>query len=1050
MTISQYLEKVNARYRSGISREHAYRGDLQQLLEQLLPGVLVTNEPARIECGAPDYVLTRKDVPIGYIEAKDIGCDFSAKSLQEQLNRYKAALDNLILTDYLDFHFIQKGEPVASVSIGQVLDGSVISRPDTFTRFTALIENFALHASQNIRSPTKLAEMMAAKAKLMAQVIERALSGDEQSQQSTELKDQFAAFKSVLIHDIDNRGFADIYAQTIAYGLFAARFHDPSLPTFSRQEASELVPKSNPFLRKLFHFVAGPDLDNRIAWIVDELVSVFLAADVAQIMRSFGRSTQQQDPIIHFYETFLANYDADLRKARGVWYTPEPVVSFIVRAVDEVLRTKFELPSGLSDSSKIEVTRMLPNKTGRMVAHKEEVHRVQVLDPATGTGTFLAETIRFIHSRHFKTSQGIWANYVRKHLIPRLNGFELLMTSYAMAHLKLDMLLNDSGYKLTSGTERLNVYLTNSLEEHHPDTGTLFASWLSAEANEANHIKRDSPVMVVMGNPPYSGISLNNGAWITSLIEDYKYVDGIHFNERKHWLNDDYVKFIRYAQHFIEKNGSGIIAFITPHGFLDNPTFRGMRWQLLQAFDEIYTVDLHGNPKKGLAAADGGKDENVFDITQGVAISVFVKTGAKKKGALARVFHHGILGDREAKYAFLKQATLQSIPFSELSPQKPLLFFVPTDEKARASYDSFIGIEELFPINTMGFVSANDALNISFEPSEVRTKIADLLGLSESAWRLKYKRKKDARDWAYLTAKEDAQRADLEKEIVPVAYRPFDTRFSLYTGNSRGLYASPQAKIMTSLMGGGNVALVCVKRGRNADYHNYFVSDACTDKGIISSLDNANVFPLFVGSIGDACDRNLNLRPEVLARFTAATGLTFRNDTLLTGSAAESEFSGLDVFDYVYACLHSRAFRDAYKEQLKTDFPRVPLPSGRAQFKRMKAIGGRLRRVHLLADGAGAPRVGEYPEDGDNIVVAPRYKDDRVYINEKQYFANIPEAVWRSNIGGYQPALKWLKDRKGRALRFEDVNNYQMLLGALAATERLVDEVDAVGTSAEG
>ena len=326
------------------------------------------------------------------------------------------------------------------------------------------------------------------------------------------MQDQREAFKNILIHDIDNSAFADIYVQTIAYGLFAARYHDPMLPTFSREEAATLIPRSNPFLRKLFQSVAGYNLDDtvgkRLLWIVEELVQVFLATDVAQIMKNFGRSTRQQDPIVHFYETFLANYDAKLRKARGVWYTPEPVVNFIVRAVDDILKTHFNLPQGLADTSKTQVTfeTITPASKGKPVKQTKEMHRVQILDPATGTGTFLAKTVEHIYRSHFAGMQGAWPAYVKQHLIPRLNGFELLMTSYAMAHLKLDMLLTETGYKTEEADERLRIYLTNSLEEHHPDTGTLFASWLSSEANEANHIKRDAPVMVVMGNPPLAGI----------------------------------------------------------------------------------------------------------------------------------------------------------------------------------------------------------------------------------------------------------------------------------------------------------------------------------------------------------------------------------------------------------------------------------------------------------------------------------------------------------------------------------------------------------------
>lgn len=627
MTISEYIEKINLEYKTGIATEHSFRGFLQQLIESIAPEIKATNEPKRQKCGAPDYILTKNNIPIGFIEAKDIGDnDLDGKNKnKEQFNRYKASLNNLIFTDYLDFHFYRNGELISKIEIGEITTKGIKPLTDNFAIFENQIKDFCIHIGQTITSSKQLAEMMAGKARLLADVIEKSLNSDDANKEDSTLKDQMMAFKEVLIHDISPKEFADAYAQTIAYGMFAARLHDPTLPTFSRQEAAELIPKSNPFLRKLFNHIAGPDIDDRIKWIVDGLVEIFLACNVEEILKNYGKSTKMEDPIIHFYETFLSEYDPKLRKARGVWYTPQPVVNFIVRAVDHILKTEFDLPQGLADTSK---TKIKVEEQGREI--EREVHKVQILDPATGTGTFLAETIKFIHKK-FEGQQGIWSNYVETHLLPRVNGFELLMASYAMAHLKLDLLLTETGYTPTNN-QRLRVYLTNSLEKYHNDTDTLFASWLSTEANEANRIKRDTPVMCVIGNPPYSGESANKGNWIMERMEDYKKEPGgkTKLNERNpKWINDDYVKFLRYGQYYIEKNGSGILAFINPHGFLDNPTFRGMRWNLLQTFDKIYTIDLHGNAKKKETAPDGTPDENVFDIMQGVSINIFVKTGNK-------------------------------------------------------------------------------------------------------------------------------------------------------------------------------------------------------------------------------------------------------------------------------------------------------------------------------------------------------------------------------------------------------------------------------------
>ena len=634
MTIQKYIDNLNKRFQTGISREHAYRGDLQLLLETILKDVQVINEPARITCGAPDYILMKKDIPVGYIEAKDIAVDLNSKSQKEQFDRYKASLTNLIFTDYMDFHFYRDGQFVNSIRIAEIVNGSIVGRSDQFDHFEQLIKDFAQMISQTIKSPTKLAEMMAGKARLLANIIEQAVSSDEKNEANSQLKDQYKAFQNVLLHDITHKAFADMYAQTIAYGMFAARYHDPTIPTFSREEAATLIPHSNPFLRKLFQSIAGYDLDSRIAWIVDDLVQIFLASDVAQIMKNFGKNTKQDDPIIHFYETFLAAYDPLLRKSRGVWYTPEPVVNFIVRAVDDILKTEFNLPQGLADTSK---TKIKVDYQGKKV--EQEVHRVQVLDPATGTGTFLAQVIKHIHQK-FKNQAGIWPKYVENDLIPRLNGFELLMTSYAMAHLKMDILLTETGFT-NPNNKRFKIFLTISLEEAHENQFNLFSQWLSQEANEANAIKKDTPVMCVIGNPPYSVSSNNKSPWIENLVADYKK----NLNERNiQPLSDDYIKFIRFGQHFIEKNREGILAYISNNSFIDGIIHRQMRKNLLETFDKIFILDLHGNSKKQEVCKDGSPDQNVFDIMQGVSINIFVKSQKKNKNELGKVFHFDLQG----------------------------------------------------------------------------------------------------------------------------------------------------------------------------------------------------------------------------------------------------------------------------------------------------------------------------------------------------------------------------------------------------------------------
>lgn len=1051
--IEKYIQNINKRYQLGNATEHTFRGDLQQLIENLVPTISATNEPKRQSCGAPDYILTKKDIPVGFIEAKDIG-DKDLKGAKktgnkEQFDRYKASLNNLIFTDYLDFHLYRDGEFITKIAIGEVTETGIKSLPENFLTFTNLIKDFCTHIGQTIKSPKKLAEMMAGKARLLSGVIEKALMSDEINQENSTLKDQMGAFKKILIHDITPKEFADVYAQTIAYGMFAARLHDPDLATFSRQKAAELIPKSNPFLRKLFGYIAGPDIDDRIKWIVDNLVEIFLACNVEEILKNYGKSTKMEDPIIHFYETFLSEYDPKLRKARGVWYTPAPVVNFIVRAVDDILKTEFDLPQGLADNSK---TKIKVDVQGKQV--EQEVHKVQILDPAAGTGTFLAEVIKHIHNK-FVGQQGIWSNYVETHLLPRLNGFELLMASYAMAHLQLDLLLTETGYK-TTNNQRFRVYLTNSLEEKHPDTGTLFASWLSAEANEANYIKRDTPVMCVIGNPPYSGISSNNGEWINKLIEDYKYIDGVHFNERKHWLNDDYVKFLRYGQHFIEKNGSGVLAFINPHGFLDNPTFRGMRWNLLKTYDKIYTIDLHGNSKKKETAPDGNADVNVFDIMQGVSINIFVKTGKKKANELGKVFHFDLYGKREMKYDFLSDSSLKSVNFQELKPEKPFLFFVPKNNKGSKEYEKGFRVDELFSVNVTGVVTARDSFVIDFEKPILKKRMeefSDINFTDDSIRRKFFGNKKegkylagDSRGWKMVEARKTIQSFNHNDIIQKIAYRLFDDRYIYYHSS---MVDWGREKFMYHFINKDNVGIDLCRQLVTDEYSHIFVTNKIVDDSFVSnkSRERGYVFPLYLYPdnpeqqiIIQTAERIPNLNTEIIKQIAEKLGLTFTNEKETT----ENTFAPIDILDYIYAVLHSLTYREKYKEFLKIDFPRVPYPKDQNTFWQLVKLGGEIRQIHLLESSTVEKYITQYPIDGDNIVTKPKYQDGKVYINNTQYFNHVPEIAWNFYIGGYQPAQKWLKDRKDRKLEIEDIFHYQKIIVALMETDKLMKEIDKI------
>lgn len=1000
MDIAEYIKQINEQFGTGIAHEHSYRPMLQQLLSEMLPTFVVTNEPARIECGAPDFIISssKTNTPVFYVEAKDIDDrDLDGrKENKEQFTRYKKSLDHIIFTDYLDFHLYENGEWVKNVRLAEVQGDNIVLCKEDLEDFIALVNHIASTKPSKITSAKRLAIQMAAKARILASTINNAFCLAEEDSKSAEknkqLQGQLDAFRKVLINDLTPQGFADIYAQTVAYGMFAARLHDNTPDNFSRQEAANLIPKTNPFLRNIFQQIAGYDLDERIAWIVDDLINVFLATDVQKVMKNYSQKGIHRDPMIHFYEDFLKAYNPSLRKLKGVWYTPQPVVQFIVRAVDEILQRDFELSEGLADYSKFvhEVVNEQYEKGEKKFKGKsssptikQEMHRVQILDPATGTGTFLAEVVNQIFDK-FNGMQGMWQGYVNDHLLPRLHGFELLMASYAVAHLKLDMLLQQTGFNHAENSRRLKIYLTNSLEEVHPDTGTLWAQWLSDEASAANRIKRDCPVMVMIGNPPYSGESQNKGEWIMRLIEDYKKEPGgkMRLNERNpKWINDDYVKFIRLAQNYVERNKCGIIGFINPHGFLDNPTFRGMRWNLLSTFDKIYTINLHGNYKKKEVCPDGSPDENVFDIQQGVSINLFIKTGEKKASELGKVYYYDLYGKREEKYDFLTNTPFSEVKYQELQPVAPMYFFVPKNFGLMDEYEKGVSISSLFSLGSMGITTGHDKEMVSLQSFK-------------SDYNFQY------------------------------SYRPFDIRWINYDVKQ---ITRARANVMNNLKK-PNIALCLIKVNSSSDgLFKVLMSAGLTDKTILSSKDNANVFPLYLYTkeFGEE-KKNPNLKKEEWQKFNDAVG---------------KETTPEEILAYIYAVLHSLSYRERYKEFLKVDFPRIPLPKTAKEFNRLTAIGQQLIDLHLMNNAQSWKCTTTFPEVGSQQVDFQKWKDGQLWINDKQYFGNVPESVWEFYIGGYQPAQKWLKDRKGRTLSFDEIKHYLHIIHALEETERLMKEI---------
>lgn len=1021
--VAAYVRAIAREYETGHAREHSYRPALKALIEAVRPELNAVNEPKQSEYGAPDIVVLRKknkELIAGYVETKDLSVKPDPST--EQMKRY-LGYHALILTNNLEFRFFKNGKEQGDpVVIGTLQGGHLSFDESKFARLEDELRAFFSGGNAApIRSASHLAGVMGATARRLRDNVNVFLK--EESDKSADLRKVFEAMKKLLVHDLTEERFADLYAQTLVYGLFAARYEDGTPDSFTRQEARDLIPATNPFLREFFDHIAGPSFEQRLAFIVNELCEVFAHANVKELMHEYytqsallGPAKESPDPVIHFYEDFLKEYDPEARKKYGVFYTPVPVVRFIVRSVDQILQRDFGLSEGLADTSKIEHEFLVQGKK-----RKVQVHKVQVLDPATGTGTFLNEVIRFIR-RSFDDNMGAWPGYVRDHLLPRLHGFELLMASYTVAHLKLGMELAEDGAEDLK--ERLGIYLTNSLEEGVKQEDSLFAlgfaETIAEEGNQAAGVKRDLPVMVVIGNPPYQGESSNK---FYSGHDVYKKepTGGKLLEKNSKWINDDYVKFIRLAESFIEKSGEGVVAMITAHGYIDNPTFRGMRWHLMQTFNEIYVLDLHGSANKKEKADDGSQDKNVFEIKTGVAIFIGVK---RKKAKGNRVFRADLKGSRSSKFAFLNEHSIHTIDWQRITPASPSFAWIHSNSEMRSEYERGFAIPDLFRVSSVGIVTARDGMSIQWSKSEIEKVVDDFRNLDDEVLRGKYNLGKDVRDWKVTLAKKDVTDNFDSANFVPISYRPFDTRWTFFTGKSKGFHCMPRGEVMKH-MRLPNIALVTARSNKNPEVDHFFVSRTITEAKLGESSTQSATFPLYLYSNEGTQVSNLN--PEIVLRFTKSIGET------------EPE----DIFDYVYAILYSSAYREKYKEFLKTDFPRVPYAKDRQTFDSLLEKGRELRKLHTLET---KPSMSvKFPEKGDNIVSNTKRQGDRVYINATQYFDGVPAEVWDMHIGGYQPAQKWLKDRKGRMLSFDDIAHYGRIIGILTDTRRLMEEIDKIG-----
>lgn len=1030
---STYLKDLSSVAHQGDAREESFYPALAKMLEEFAQAagrthVHVTTLPRPTEGGNPDFrIWNGRDRITGYIEAKKPFVE-SLDHIEgsEQLERYRSTFPNLILTNFLEFRLYRNGERAETVLAGRpfVLNTLQSAPPlENQDDLHALINRFLDFTLPRSFTAETLAVELAKRTRILREVISEQFESERNA--PDRLTGFFEAFQMYLIGSLTPEDFADLFAQTISYGLFAARTRAGE--DFNRRVAFDNIPPTIGVLRDLFRFISLDELPESLAWCVDDLAEVLSVADAPGILDRYYRDGKGRDPIVHFYETFLAQYDPNERERRGVYYTPEPVVDYIVRSLHSLLKTEFDKQDGLAADD------------------------VNLLDPAAGTMTFVARAAQLaVEEFEEKYGSGGRADFIQNHVLKNFYALELMMAPYAVGHLKMSFFLEELGHRLADN-ERIPFYLTNTLDVEVLERSRIPGlAALAEESRLAGEVKKQTPILLILGNPPYSGHSSNTGDWIRKLIENYKQVDGKPLGERNpKWLQDDYVKFLRFSQWKIEQAGRGIVGMITNHSYLDNPTFRGMRQSLMRTFDDIFILDLHGNALKRETCPDGSPDKNVFDIQQGVAIAFLVKRGSSRMDgqdesddSKAVVHHAECYGTRASKYASLNGHDCGSTQWNELNPRSPFYLFVPRDAALEAGYRRFISVPEVFPVNSVGIVTARDRLTIQWSPEKVWDTVVPFSGMDAELARESYQLGKDARDWKVALAQTDLLDSGPAREkIVSILYRPFDVRHTYYTGKTRGFICMPRSEVMRQMLAGENKAMLMPRQHK--DEFGALTTKFISAHKSVAAYDINYHFPLYIYPIADRI--NLFSTPE-MAEVKPNLNTKLVEDLTETHGQVPSAKA---IFHYVYAVLYAPAYRKKYAEFLRTDFPRIPFTSDRDLFEEFANIGCRLANLHLLESSDLNPPVCRFEGEGDSVVAPSKSKgfrydadEQRLYINRDQYFASLSIAVYEYRIGGYQVCEKWLKDRKGNRLEYHDIQTYCRVVTALVKTVEIQQELD--------
>lgn len=1020
---SEYFNTVKKTNES--ATEYTHRTAFENLLNAIKPdkNLNIIHEPKKFKGdeGKPDFQIFKEGLLIGYIEMKPVGTDLnkimekdSQSRESKQLQRYLKVSPTLILSNYTDFVLFQKGIKVKAVTLFNIKDKLLDS--GIVVKTQELFNYFFLSKPQEVTSPEKLSELLAERTKIFKDIVYEIINSTSTSQFKDKLigpDGLYEVLKRTLIDDLSLDEFADAYVQTITYGLILARLN--SSDSITEVTAPSFIPKSVGTIRELFKTIEIDEIPPDIGWIIDAIIVILNSINRKRFdeILSFKKPYTYEDPYVYFYEKFLAEYDKKKRKAMGVYYTPIPIVWYIIKSINQILRKEFKV-DGLKESD------------------------VTVLDFATGTGTFLLEAYKKAIQ---DTDIGTRPRLIKEHLLKHFYGFEYLIAPYTIAHLKLSQFMKDNGYDL-GDDERIKVYLTDTLDNDLHKRYAIFPK-MSEEGEEAYKIKMKHPILVVTGNPPYSNFSRNNKPWIKELIKTYK--EGLE--ERKINLDDDYIKFLRYAQWKIEQTGNGIVGVITNNSYLDGITHREMRHKLLQTFDKIYILNLHGNGNKGET------DQNVFDIKVGVAIVLFVKLSKpieEKEIYYYSITENGKTTTRKEKFDFLLRNDYSTVNWKRINPKDPYYWFINKDERHEAEYNNGIFITDIFNLYSTGVETGKDSLVIDFDQEKLKSRINEIL-INPADEKIQEKYNLTSMpNWnpdIFKNAKFQTE------NFIKINYRPFDSRYIFY--DKYALHRN-RYEVMINMLNNNNIGISFSKTWDiKSLWSAVFVSDIIIDEHYVggksyfaplylikkvtntSNLKQDKLFKKKNQSSDYYSDyyANLDVKPNFKSEFIQFLSKKYN-----------FYFKPEEVFYYVYAILNSPAYRKKYYEFLKINYPKIPFVDDLTKFKKLASLGQKLVELHLLKISKADSKLAEFKEKGNDYIEKVRYdaKTEKLYINATQYFDNIPEEIWNFEIGGYQVLYKWLNERKGMHIHYQEQVQFKKITYALKETLKLMQQIDIV------